>query len=81
MVKVIIYIICVLWLGEVDGVDYYFESFMLIKDCYLLEWVEYDGYFYGFFYEGLEVGWVKYLVDVIVLDIVGVLIYYQVLGD
>ncbi|WP_432226538.1 guanylate kinase [Limosilactobacillus fermentum] len=67
--------------GEVDGVDYYFESPTSIKDRHLLERVEYDGHLYGSSYEGLEAGWAKYPADVIVLDTAGALTYHQALGD
>ena len=67
--------------GEVDGVDYYFESPTSIKDRHLLERVEYDGHLYGSSYEGLEAGWAKHPADVIVLDTAGALTYHQALGD
>lgn len=67
--------------GEVDGVDYYFESPVSIKQRHLLESVTYDGHLYGSSEEGLAAGWQAGQDDVIVLETVGAARYHQLFGD
>lgn len=67
--------------GEVDGVDYYFETISSIKRRHLLECVNYDGCIYGSSKEGLEAGWNQGHDDVIVLETTGAATYHHLLGD
>lgn len=67
--------------GEVNGVDYYFETPVSIKRRHLLESVHYDGCLYGSSKEGLAAGWQKGQDDVIVLETVGAETYHRLLGD
>ncbi|WP_267201234.1 guanylate kinase [Limosilactobacillus kribbianus] len=67
--------------GEVDGVDYHFETDESMNRRHLLERVTYDGAQYGSSYEGLNEGWQLGRDDVIVLDTAGALTYHQELGD
>lgn len=67
--------------GEVDGVDYYFESAESIQKRHLLESVTYDGCIYGSSEEGLEAGWQQDHDDVIVLETTGAATYHHLLGD
>lgn len=66
--------------GEVDGVDYYFESPDSFQHLELLEQVEYDHYQYGSSREALERAWQGHPAAVIVLDSQGALTYCQQLG-
>lgn len=63
--------------GEVDGVDYYFETPESMTKLRLLERVDYDHHLYGSSVEGLERGWHHHPADVIVLDTAGALTYHQ----
>ncbi|USS91716.1 guanylate kinase [Fructobacillus americanaquae] len=67
--------------GEVDGLDYYFET----KDSFLLnhylESVHYSQANYGSSKEGLEKAWQKNNLASIVLDTKGAETYQKILGD
>lgn len=67
--------------GEIDGVDYYFETPSSIQSKYLLESVHYDGCLYGSSKEGLAAGWQGGHDDVIVLETTGADTYHRLLGD
>ena len=66
--------------GEVDGVDYYFETATTFPENHYLEQVEYAGNRYGSSMEGLERGWQKKHLVSIVLDTKGGETYRKVLG-
>lgn len=67
--------------GEVDGVDYYFETPTSFHQLKLLETVEYDHYQYGSSQEALERAWQGHPAAVIVLDSKGAQTYCQQLGS
>ncbi|TGD20183.1 nucleoside/nucleotide kinase family protein [Levilactobacillus suantsaiihabitans] len=67
--------------GEVDGVDYYFETPASFPQNHYLESVVYAGYHYGSSKEGLARGFKRAPFDAIVLDSAGAITYAQELGD
>ncbi|GAK47664.1 guanylate kinase [Secundilactobacillus oryzae JCM 18671] len=67
--------------GEVDGVDYYFETDDTFAKRHFLESVIYDGHQYGSSYEALERGWANSPFLSIVLDTQGAITYAEKLGD
>ncbi|KAA8445230.1 AAA family ATPase [Weissella paramesenteroides] len=67
--------------GEIDQVDYYFESEQSFKENHYLESVAYANYRYGSSYEGLERAWEKSPLITIVLDTAGAKTYSEKLGD
>ena len=67
--------------GEIDQVDYYFESEQSFKENHYLESVAYANYHYGSSYEGLERAWEKSPLITIVLDTAGAKTYSEKLGD
>lgn len=67
--------------GEIDQVDYYFESEQSFKENHYLESVVYANYRYGSSYEGLERAWEKSPLITIVLDTAGAKTYSEKLGD
>lgn len=64
-------------LGEVDGVDYYFETPTSFAQNNYLEQVQYAGYLYGSSVEGLNKSWAKNDWVSIVLDTAGAITYKQ----
>lgn len=66
--------------GEIDQVDYYFESEQSFKENHYLESVAYANYRYGSSYEGLERAWEKSPLITIVLDTAGAKTYSEKLG-
>ncbi|KRM13041.1 guanylate kinase [Paucilactobacillus suebicus] len=67
--------------GEVNGVDYYFETRESMDRLHLLEQVEYDHNLYGSSYEGLEKAWAHSELATIVLDTKGAQTYRKTLGE
>lgn len=67
--------------GEVDGVDYYFETEASFPKNHYLESVTYAGYHYGSSREGLARGFERAPFDAIVLDSKGAITYAEELGD
>lgn len=67
--------------GEVDGVDYYFETEASFPHNHYLESVVYAGYHYGSSREGLARGFERAPFDAIVLDGKGAITYAQELGE
>ncbi|WP_137597064.1 guanylate kinase [Paucilactobacillus kaifaensis] len=67
--------------GEVDNVDYHFETDQSMKQLHLLEQVQYDHHLYGSSYEALDQGWQKNSLITIVLDTKGAQTYHEQLGD
>ena len=67
--------------GEVDQVDYYFETEASFKQNHYLESVTYSNYHYGSSHEGLARAWEKNPFITIVLDTAGAITYAQELGD
>ncbi|KRL95028.1 guanylate kinase [Limosilactobacillus equigenerosi] len=67
--------------GEVNGIDYYFETPASFSHLDLLEHVEYDHKAYGSSMQGLERGWAKHPAAVMVLESQGAQTYRQRLGD
>jgi len=67
--------------GEVDQVDYYFETPASFATKHYLEHVTYSGNQYGSSREGLEAAWKKAPLIDIVLDTAGAVTYAQELGD
>lgn len=66
--------------GEVDGVDYYFETNDSFDQNHFLEQVEYSGNRYGSSEEGLAKAWQKSDLVSIVLDTKGAIAYHQRYG-
>lgn len=67
--------------GEVNGVDYYFETNESFEKNHFLERVEYSGNKYGSSEEGLEEAWKKSPIASIVLDTKGAVAYREKYGD
>jgi guanylate kinase len=67
--------------GEMDKVDYYFETNSSFDDNHYLESVSYSNYRYGSSWEGLERAWEKNPLISIVLDTAGAETYARELGD
>lgn len=67
--------------GEMDQVDYYFESMESFQNNHYLETVTYDGQQYGSSWEGLERAWEKNPLITIVLDTAGAVTYADALGS
>src|SRR5699024_2667815 len=67
--------------GEIDQIDYYFETEQSFEDNHYLESVAYANYRYGSSYEGLERAWEKIPLISIVLDTAGAKTYSEKLGD
>lgn len=67
--------------GEIDQIDYYFETEQSFEDNHYLESVAYANYRYGSSYEGLERAWEKSPLISIVLDTAGAKTYSEKLGD
>ena len=67
--------------GEIDKIDYYFETEQSFEDNHYLESVAYANYRYGSSYEGLERAWEKSPLISIVLDTAGAKTYSEKLGD
>ncbi|MCI1985548.1 MAG: guanylate kinase [Lactobacillus sp.] len=67
--------------GEVDGVDYAFETPASFAHNHYIEHVTYAGYQYGSSYESLYAAWAKAAFASIVLDTKGAITYAQTLGD
>lgn len=63
--------------GEVDGVDYYFETDESFEQNHFLEHVEYDDKKYGSSIEGLQRAWKENDWAAIVLDTKGAISYLQ----
>lgn len=63
--------------GEVDGVDYYFETDESFDQNHFLEHVEYDDKKYGSSIEGLQRAWKENDWVAIVLDTKGAISYLQ----
>lgn len=63
--------------GEQDGKDYYFETKTSFFTKNYLEYVEYDGNFYGSSYEGIQNALTQSDWAVIVLDTKGALSYLE----
>lgn len=68
-------------LGEVNGIDYYFETPASFSHLDLLEHVEYDHKAYGSSMQGLERGWQNHPAAVMVLESKGAQTYRQRLGE
>ncbi|WP_419154514.1 guanylate kinase [Weissella bombi] len=67
--------------GEIDQIDYYFESPESFLKNHYLESVAYANFQYGSSYEGLERAWEKSPLITIVLDTAGAKTYADKLGD
>ncbi|MFC6178390.1 guanylate kinase [Weissella sagaensis] len=67
--------------GEIDQIDYYFESTESFAKNHYLESVAYANFQYGSSYEGLERAWEKSPLITIVLDTAGAKTYADKLGD
>ncbi|AKP67593.1 guanylate kinase [Companilactobacillus ginsenosidimutans] len=67
--------------GEVNGVDYYFETPESFEKNHYLERVEYSGNKYGSSVEGLEETWKKSDIASIVVDTKGAIAYQKKFGD
>jgi guanylate kinase len=67
--------------GEVNGVDYYFETNDSFDDNHYLEQVNYSGNRYGSSEEGLEEAWKKADIASIVVDSKGAIAYREKYGD
>lgn len=67
--------------GEIDGVDYYFETPASFATNHYIEHVTYAGYEYGSSYESLNQAWAQADFVSIVLDTKGALTYAKALGD
>ncbi|APX71617.1 AAA family ATPase [Companilactobacillus allii] len=67
--------------GEVDGVDYHFETDETFKKNHYLEQVEYSGYHYGSSQESLNAMWKNVDVASIVVDTAGAISYEKKYGD
>ena len=67
--------------GEIDQIDYYFETEQSFENNHYLESVAYANYRYGSSYEGLERAWEKSPLISIVLDTAGAKTYSEKLGD
>lgn len=67
--------------GEIDQIDYYFETEQSFENNHYLESVAYANYRYGSSYEGLERAWEKSPLISIVLDTAGAKNYSEKLGD
>ena len=67
--------------GEIDQIDYYFETEQSFENNHYLESVAYANYRYGSSYEGLERAWEKSPLISIVLDTAGAKTYPEKLGD
>lgn len=73
--------------GEIDGVDYYFESLETWHKNHFIEEIDYSGHKYGSSYEGLERAWRKSEQSVhpgiisLVVDTVGAITYKQTIDD
>ena len=67
--------------GEIDQIDYYFETEQTFENNHYLESVAYANYRYGSSYEGLERAWEKSPLISIVLDTAGAKTYSEKLGD
>lgn len=61
--------------GEIDGVDYYFETPDSFKQHLYLEQVKYAHYLYGSSVKGLQQAWIQHEWVSIVLDTVGAITY------
>lgn len=66
--------------GEVDGVDYAFETPVSFAHNHYIEDVTYAGYQYGSSYESLYAAWARSAFASIVLDTQGAITYAQTLG-
>ncbi len=67
--------------GEIDGVDYYFETPASFAAKHYIEHVTYAGYEYGSSFESLNQAWAQADFVSIVLDTKGALTYARQLGD
>lgn len=67
--------------GEVNGVDYHFETDETFAKNHYLEQVEYSGYHYGSSEESLNATWKKVDVASIVVDTAGAISYEKKYGD
>ncbi|KRK81107.1 guanylate kinase [Companilactobacillus nodensis] len=67
--------------GEVDGVDYHFETDETFSKNHYLEQVEYSGFHYGSSEESLEQTWKTVDVASIVVDTAGAISYKKKYGD
>lgn len=67
--------------GEINGVDYYFESNESFEKKHFLERVEYSGNKYGSSEEGLQEAWKKCNLASIVLDTKGAIAYQKRYGE
>lgn len=67
--------------GEIDQIDYYFETEQSFENNHYLESVAYANYRYGSSYEGLERAWEKSPLISIVLDTAGAKTYSEKLRD
>lgn len=67
--------------GEVDGVDYYFETPESFAANHYIEHVTYAGYQYGSSHESLDRAWAKTPFVSIVLDTKGACTYADELGE
>lgn len=67
--------------GEIDNVDYHFETDDSMNQLHLLEQVEYDHHQYGSSYEALDQAWQQNLLITIVLDTKGAQTYHEQLGE
>ncbi len=66
--------------GEVDGIDYAFETPTSFATNHYIESVTYAGYQYGSSYESLFAAWQHAAFASIVLDTAGAITYAQTLG-
>ncbi|WP_044010147.1 guanylate kinase [Paucilactobacillus wasatchensis] len=66
--------------GEIDNVDYHFETDASMAKLHLLERVDYDHHQYGSSYEALDQAWGKNPLISIVLDTKGAQTYHEQLG-
>ncbi|WP_334330336.1 guanylate kinase [Companilactobacillus sp. HBUAS59699] len=67
--------------GEVDGVDYHFETDETFAKNHYLEQVEYSGFHYGSSEESLNQTWKKVDIASIVVDTAGAISYKKKYGD
>ncbi len=67
--------------GEVDGVDYFFETPTSFATKHYIEHVTYAGYQYGSSFESLDAAWQRANFVSIVLDTKGAITYANQLGN
>ncbi|MFT8469863.1 guanylate kinase [Oenococcus sp.] len=73
--------------GEIDGVDYYFETAQTWNDNHFIEEISYSGHRYGSSYEGLERAWRKSRqsnhpgIISLVVDTIGAITYRQTIKE